>query len=182
MIQTWIPLMAEHRVIEAMIGIVASEMAAADEGSLEPRFIDTVVDFIRTYADRTHHGKEEDILFAELEDKDLSKEDRRMMDELVADHVFGRRVTGELVVANDDHRRGDAGAAVKVLDKLRAIIDFYPAHIEKEDKVFFPASRGYFTDAEEQDILSRFREFDRGMIHEKYRGLVRELSARRMRD
>ncbi len=28
--------------------------------SIDPYFVDTAVDFIRVYADRTHHGKEED--------------------------------------------------------------------------------------------------------------------------
>jgi len=37
-----------------------------------PLFIDIAVDFIRMYADRTHHGKEEDILFRDLEKKSLS--------------------------------------------------------------------------------------------------------------
>ena len=37
-----------------------------------PLFIDIAVDLIRMYADRTHHGKEEDILFRDLEKKSLS--------------------------------------------------------------------------------------------------------------
>ena len=35
---------------------------------VDPVFIDTAVDFIRTYADRCHHGKEEDLLFKALPD------------------------------------------------------------------------------------------------------------------
>jgi len=35
-------------------------------------FIDTAVDFIRTYADRCHHGKEEDIRFRELKKKPIA--------------------------------------------------------------------------------------------------------------
>jgi len=31
-----------------------------------PVFIDTVVDFVKIYADRTHHGKEENILSMDL--------------------------------------------------------------------------------------------------------------------
>jgi len=42
----------------------------------------------------------------------------------------------------------------------------------KEDKVFFPASRQYFTDAEDQAMLEEFHAFDRNMIHEKYKSVV----------
>jgi hypothetical protein len=58
------PLMIEHRLIERMIGIIKRILSQIEkEEKIDPVFVDTTVDFIRTYADRTHHGKEEDILF-----------------------------------------------------------------------------------------------------------------------
>ena len=55
---------------------------------------------------------------------------------------------------------------------LQTLIEFYPKHIEKEDKVFFPSSRSYFTDKEDQTMLAEFWEFDRKMIHEKYKLVI----------
>ncbi|MBN2297153.1 MAG: cation-binding protein, partial [Deltaproteobacteria bacterium] len=56
------PLMWEHRLIEKMLSLFEKEIQRInDTGEVNPVFIDTAVDFIRTYADRTHHGKEEDI-------------------------------------------------------------------------------------------------------------------------
>ncbi|MFX0049145.1 MAG: hemerythrin domain-containing protein, partial [Candidatus Hermodarchaeota archaeon] len=58
------PLMAEHRIIEKMIALMQKEIEKIKKfNKVNPLFIDTAVDFIRMYADRTHHGKEEDILF-----------------------------------------------------------------------------------------------------------------------
>jgi len=69
------PLMEEHRVIERMIKIMGARLdALKKDGRVEPLFIDTAVDFIRTYADRCHHGKEEDILFRDLAKKKLLEE------------------------------------------------------------------------------------------------------------
>jgi hemerythrin-like domain-containing protein len=138
-------------------------------------FIDTVVDFISMYADRTHHGKEEDILFRELAKKPMSDQDQRIMDELVSEHVFGRKITGELVEANARYRQGEQSALAVIKDKLRVLTEFYPRHIEKEDKVFFPASRNYFTEEEDQLLLKEFWEFDREMIHTKYRAVVQAM-------
>jgi hemerythrin-like domain-containing protein len=159
-----------------MIAVIeAAVVKSRSANSVDPLFIDTVVDFISTYADRTHHGKEEDIMFRELDQRDLSKEDRRIMDELIDEHVFGRRITKELVEANTLYRNGDDRALAVVISKLQAFVDFYPRHIAKEDKVFFPAARAYVTDEEDLAMLEEFWEFDRKMIHEKYRLVVKNM-------
>lgn len=173
-------LMMEHRLIERMIGLIEGAVAQIDStGKIDPVFIDTAVDFIRMYADHTHHGKEEDILFRDLDKKDLSAKDRQVMNELIEEHVFGRETTKALVDANTRYRNGDASALAVIAKKLKAFVELYPQHIEKEDKVFFPASRTYFTDEEDQAMLHEFWEFDRKMIHQKYKGVITELEVTR---
>ena len=174
------PLMIEHRLIERMLsGIKTALLKIESKQKVDPVFVDLIVDFIRMYADRTHHGKEEDILFKELNNKQLSAEDRRVMNELIEEHAFGRQTTKALVAANSRYRNGDGTALADILDKLKTLIEFYPKHIEKEDKTFFPASRAYFTEQEDQAMLADFYEFDRKMIHEKYESVVEELEKQR---
>jgi hemerythrin-like domain-containing protein len=170
------PLMIEHRLIERMLAIIRQTLSQIRaSNAVDPLFIDTVVDFIRTYADRTHHGKEEDILFRDLETRNLSEADRRIMNELVEEHVFARKTTKELVEANTQYRNGNSSALGVIAGKLETLVNFYPRHIDKEDKVFFPAARAYFTEEEDQAMLAEFWEFDRKMIHEKYTALVAAL-------
>ena len=58
------PLMIEHRLIENMITFIKRVLKQFERrNQVDPLIIDKVVDFVRVYADRTHHGKEEDILF-----------------------------------------------------------------------------------------------------------------------
>ena len=170
------PLMIEHRLIEQMIAMLRKALVKIEaEGNVDPFLIDSAVDFIRVYADRTHHGKEEEIMFRDLKRKAMSEKDRRLMEELIAEHILGRKTTRELVEANARYRGGDAAALGVVAGKLRAVADFYPRHIEKEDKIFFPAARAYTTEEEDQAMLAEFFEFDRAMIHEKYRDVVKRL-------
>ena len=170
------PLMIEHRLIERMISLIKDAVAKIESTQkVDPLLVDTAVDFIRMYADRTHHGKEEDILFRDLSKRSLSAKDQRVMNELIEEHVFGRQTTKALVEANTRYRNGDASALAEIADNLRTLVEFYPKHIEKEDKVFFPASRAYFTDEEDQAMLAEFWEFDQKMIHEKYTSVVEEL-------
>lgn len=170
------PLMIEHRLIERMLSVIKDVLVKIESGhKVDPVFVDVAVDFIRIYADRTHHGKEEDILFRELNNKPLKAEDRQIMKELIEEHVFGRKTTKALVDANTRYRNGDDTALSEVAAKLQTLAEFYPKHIEKEDKMFFPSSRSYFTDEEDQAVLAEFWEFDRKMIHEKYKSVVEEL-------
>jgi hemerythrin-like domain-containing protein len=82
------PLMIEHRLIEKMLEVVRRQVAAMKKtGKTDPVFIETVVDFVRVYADRTHHGKEEDILFKALEGKEMSGQDEKIMQELLDEHL-----------------------------------------------------------------------------------------------
>jgi hemerythrin-like domain-containing protein len=174
------PLMIEHRLIERMLSLIKDALEGIEaKQSIDPGFVDTAVDFIRIYADRTHHGKEEDILFRDLAKRPLTPEDRRVMQELVDEHVFSRQTTGALVEANTRYRNGEGSALADIADHLRTLVEFYPGHIEKEDRHFFPAARAYFTEEEEQAMLAEFREFDRKMIHEKYQSVVNGLESLR---
>ena len=170
------PLMIEHRLIERLLARVRHELAQIEAtGRVDPHFIDTVVDFVRVYADRTHHGKEEDILFRQLADRPLSDQDKKIMAELISEHAFGRQTTRELVEANERYRHGEEAALTEIAARLTVLTEFYPRHIAKEDKVFFPAARGYFSEQEDQALLQAFWEFDRKMIHEKYGDVVKDL-------
>lgn len=64
------PLMIEHRLIERMIEVIRKKIKIMrTEQAADTQFIEDAVEFIRIYADRCHHGKEEDILFRELDKK-----------------------------------------------------------------------------------------------------------------
>jgi len=175
-LQARAPLMIEHRLIERMLAIINRTLKLVEQMQvIDPLFVDLAVDFIRTYADRIHHGKEEDILFRKLENRNLSNADRQVMNELIEEHSFARKITKALVDANLQYRNGNDSALAAVTAQLRTLVEFYPKHIAKEDKVFFPASRAYMTDEEDQTMLAEFMEFDRKMIHEQYNAIVQSL-------
>ncbi len=167
------PLMIEHRVIERMIRQLGTQVAQfRTDQKADPVFIDVAVDFIRTYADRCHHGKEEDILFRDLGTKKLRDDHRRTMEELVEEHRFGRKVTARLVEANARYVQGHPEALSAVTDCVRSLVEFYPKHIEKEDKHFFIPCMEYFSEPEKEAMLKEEWEFDKSLIHEKYRNMV----------
>jgi hemerythrin-like domain-containing protein/rubredoxin len=174
------PLMAEHRLIERMIMLVEMESHRAIE-TKDADLLDTIVDFFRTYADRCHHGKEEHILFRDLDKKELSKEHRTMMNELAEEHVQARKIVGRLEDAKDAWAKGDGESLNEISGILNEIANFYPKHIMKEDRQFFFPCMEYFTEAEQEEMVLEFTEFDKNMIHEKYRKTVTEIEKARYR-
>jgi hemerythrin-like domain-containing protein len=91
------------------------------------------------------------------------------MKALVDDHVYARQSVRELVAAKESYLRGDKGALATIGNKMEGLFTLYPEHIRKEDRVFFPASMKYFSREEQEAMLKEMWEFDRSMIHEKYK-------------
>ena len=152
-----------------MIHIMDRELTRINETDIiNPIFIDQAVDFIRIYADKTHHGKEEDILFRDLAGKQLSQQHSKTMDELIEEHKHGRQAVTGLLDAKTRHRNGEEGVVEVVKESLRYLVNFYPKHIDKEDNHFFQEVMNYFSEEERDRMLDEGRTFNRKMIHLKY--------------
>ncbi len=174
------PLMIEHRLIEKMLKLVKDESVMIKQTKdVNAIFIDNMVDFVRVYADQTHHGKEEAILFRDLANKHMTVDESKLMQELVDEHTLGRKTAKELVDAKNKFFSGDKSAAGVIVGKLDLLVEFYPRHIAKEDKIFFPSMMKYFTDVQQQEMLDKFWSFDRQMIHRKYEDLVQHITETR---
>jgi hemerythrin-like domain-containing protein len=172
------PMMKEHRLIEKMVKLMNNELEClSKENKPDVDFIDTAVDFIKIYADKCHHGKEEDILFEGLKKKSISKEHEKTMNELFSEHVYGRKTVAALIEARNKYAAGDKKQVENIKENIKKLIDFYPEHIEKEDKRFFLPVMDYFSDEEKDKMLDECRDFDMKMIHEKYKAVVDNLQS-----
>jgi len=171
------PLMWEHRLIEKMLASFMRHIErAGKDRKINPLVVDIAVDFVRVYADRTHHGKEEEILFRDLAKKDMTPELKKTMQELLDEHVWGRKTTAALAAAKEQYLAKNEKAFDVMTDLARQLGDFYPRHIEKEDKHFFYPAQEYLSREEQEKMLAEFWEFDRKMIHEKYNRVYEEYS------
>ena len=174
------PLMIEHRLIERMIKFMDKEVSRIKQNNApDTDLIDTAIDFIKTYADKLHHGKEEDILFRDLAKKSLSSEHKKTMDELIREHAQGRGNVKRLIEARGRYMRGEKAAVKEIVENMEILVKFYPRHIEKEDKHFFLPVMGYLDEKEKEGMLKEFYEFDRVFIHAKYKGIVAELEEKK---
>jgi hemerythrin-like domain-containing protein len=167
------PLMWEHRLIEQIVPLMEKEVDRIERTNVpDVDFIDTAVDFFRVYADRTHHGKEEDILFRDLAAKELSPDLAKIMSELTNEHVRARDLVGRLRKSREEYGKGESAASETIKACLIELSNLYPKHIEKEDKHFFYPILDYLSKEEQAAMLDEFNELDRKMIHAKYRDVI----------
>jgi hemerythrin-like domain-containing protein len=170
-------LLTEHRLIEQILQAVRCQIRLIEvRKPVNARAIDGIIDFLATYADRTHHGKEEEILFKALETRELQTRDRACMNKLKQDHAFLRRTILDLSANRNECMRDDACAASDVFNTFRQLLVFYPVHVACEEEVFFTVAARYFTTEEQAQLVTEFNAFDQQMIHEKYRQLAECLS------
>jgi hemerythrin-like domain-containing protein len=171
-------LMAEHRLIERLVSVVIKQSDRIQQDKLaDIEFVDNCIDFIETYADMCHHGKEEKILFRELKTKKLSDKHDKILSELIIDHNTVRELAQKLLDVRNSYFNSASEAekqiyAFEIYENLKQLTGLYPAHIKKEEMKLFNECMSYFTDAERSKISGEFLEFDRDLIHKKYKELV----------
>ena len=171
-------LVKEHRLIERIIPILTKEVFRLHEGAeVNAEVIVSVVGFFRTYADRCHHGKEEDILFRALASKPLSDDHRRTMNQLTEEHMLARKLVGRLMLDRERCVKGDKAALTEMKQDLQELADLYPKHIGLEEKHFFVPCMDYFSAMEQAEMLRAFTEFDAKIVHEQYRTMIEDLEA-----
>lgn len=166
-------LMVEHRLIERVINLMSRELPRMNrENKANPDFLEFAVDFLRVYADKCHHGKEEDILFYELSQKPISNEHKQLMEELIQDHIFGRKTVSKLAQARLDYIQNQETALKEIIDTVTVLAQFYTRHIEKEDKHFFLPVMEYFDERQQEKMIRDFHKFDQSLIHGIYKDKV----------
>lgn len=170
-------LMQEHNLIAKLINFLKNRIPQMGNEKENACFVQKLIDFFLTYGDKTHHGKEEDIFFREIGQKNLSEDLRKTLAELLEEHVQARQKIKDLQSANEDYANGVEGSYSKIISLLNGFVDFYTKHIEKENNHFFKPAMDYFDEKELEVMSKEFAEFDRSVIHKKYKEVVEAMQA-----
>jgi hemerythrin-like domain-containing protein len=174
-------LEAEHRVIERVIAAAAVLAETLETGGpVEPETLQQVVAFMRAYADKCHHGKEEAELFPLLERRGVPATGCPV-GALTGEHAHGRELVTALSDAAAAHAAGDPAAREALLTSLRGITTLYPSHIWKEDYLLFPMSNKVLSQEDQRELYARFLKVDEGMgpgMHEHFEQVAADLTRR----
>jgi hemerythrin-like domain-containing protein/uncharacterized protein (DUF2249 family) len=160
-------LREEHEIILRALAVAErlGQALAAGE-ALDRPALASVVDFLRTFADRCHHGKEEQHLFPALERRGVPR-DGGPIGVMLDEHEQGRRLLARM----------SSGEDADVADAIGRYAALLRAHIAKENTVLFPLAEQVLTDAERATLGAGFAEVEQSLVgpgmHER---LLAELS------
>ena len=156
-------LVDEHVLIKRWIALIPAVVKNLDVESDEGRqLILDGVEFIRYYADRYHHAKEEDILFKYFDD------DLEILQVMYEDHKTGRNHVKTILEALE--RKDKATIA----EHLTAYGELLTEHIKKEDEILYPWMDRNLSDTQIGELFSKFHETDEqiGYSPTKYEAFI----------
>lgn len=172
-------LKEEHQGILLMLEIlekVSGKMEAG--GKVEPEHPERIVEFFRVFADKCHHGKEEDLLFPEMEKSGVPREGGPI-GVMLLEHDQGRGYVRGMAEAAPRYRKGEAAAEVDFTRNARGYIALLRQHIEKENQVLFPMGDRVLPGKKQEELLEAFERLERERIgegtHEGFHKLLHEL-------
>ena len=167
-----------HYILKVVHGLSAIDRELETGRKPDLARLRNIVAFMREFADRCHHAKEEAILFPAMEDKGVPH-GGCPLEGLLHEHAKGRTLVGALAAATDALENGDAAAPAALRDAIAGIQQLYPNHIWKEDQMVFPMAERLFSAAELAELHVRFEqaEVELGPDHERYVAFADEMAA-----
>lgn len=172
-------LKEEHVLILEMLRVIEAACAKMESGG-QPDIarLATMIDFIRNFADKCHHAKEEMLLFPALEKAGIAREGGPV-GVMLHEHVLGRDFAKGMDDALQKIKSGDGKAARHFTENARGYVVLLTAHINKENNVLFAMAEQKLGAAEEKKLLEGFDRVEReevgAGVHEKYHALLHEL-------
>lgn len=164
----------EHQLILRMITLVENNTALMEQGRFRNwQFFLDAVDFIRNYADRFHHAKEEDVLFVELIENGMP-EKNSPIEAMHLEHEQGRAFVRALEEAAQKAMAGEAGQIPRIAENARSYAALLRGHIDKEDKILYPLAERVLPEAVRDRMRQAYAkaEAQTPELEEKYRRMV----------
>lgn len=139
---------------------------AMKSNSADIQDINDMINFLRLFADKCHHGKEENLMFPAMEKAGIQNEGGPI-GQMLAEHNQGRQFIAEMDASVTD----SVLLAQRFAQAAAGYINLMRAHIEKENRVLFPMGDKLLPMNEQAHLLTQFEEFEEAVMgkatHEK---------------
>src|SRR3990167_7031884 len=128
-------LSGEHENILKVVDALESEIGKLNNKNINALFFRKVIDFIRNYADKFHHAKEEDILFKEF--NKCAEQNPECVhcdptEQMLIEHDEGRKLVKGM---EESLHKKDKKELIK---NSRGYSHLIQEHIFKEDNILYP--------------------------------------------
>ena len=172
-------LRKEHKAIKLMLDILEKVCERLESGQkVNPEHLDRILEFIKVFADKCHHGKEEDLLFPAMEEAGTPRE-RGPIGVMLTEHNMGRDYVNGMSEAVAKFKAGDEKALSEIVEYARNYITLLTQHIEKEDNILFPMADMHLSEEKQEELLEKFEIVEQEKIgvgkHDEFHKLLNRL-------
>ena len=146
-------LSKEHENILKIVDALEFKIEQLNDKSIDISFFKKVIDFIRNYADKFHHAKEEDILFKEF--NKCAEEGCvhcNPVEQMLVEHDEGRKNV-KLMESGLNEKNKD-----KLIEGATNYIRLIREHIFKEDNILYPMADEVLSEEVKKIMLEKFKE------------------------
>jgi hemerythrin-like domain-containing protein len=169
-------LRREHELILAVADVLERLVDRVGEGSELDRDVAVrCVSFIRLYADLCHHGKEESLLFPELEQHGLPS-DQGPIAVMLQEHEMGRGLVREMSGALAGTTSGDDTTSVFTAAAL-SYVDLIRDHISKENTILFEMADNIVVGDDCRALCDRYVDVDLRLFGERSKPELEQMAA-----
>ncbi|HKZ53317.1 MAG TPA: hemerythrin domain-containing protein [Candidatus Acidoferrales bacterium] len=174
-------LRTEHDAILRMLDATEEVARQLDRGQrVAPETLTGLLEFFRLFADRCHHGKEEDLLFPLLEKKGLPRAGGPI-GVMLHEHEQGRALVKQMADAAEAYGAGAAEAGGRWAEAARGYSFLLRQHIDKENNVLFVMAENLLSSTEQAELATAFEKVEEEKMgpgtHERLHALMDKLTA-----
>ena len=170
-------LKEEHQAILLMLQVLEAVCKKLEIGEdVNKDDLYKMVDFIKIYADKSHHHKEEDLLFPAMVEAGIPKEGGPI-GVMLAEHTMGRNFVQGMNQALEEFSTGSADSSSKIVSNARGYVELLTDHIYKEDNILYPMAEMHISDEKHSELLKEFEQVEPDKIgEEKHNEMVDNLN------
>jgi len=172
-------LKEEHKIIKLALKILEQICNDIEKGSdFDIAHLERLVEFIKVFADKCRHGKEEDLLFKAMEDAGVPHEGGPIA-VMLMEHDMGRGYVKGLSEGAIKYKNGSKDAIKTILTNARNYIELLREHIYKEDNILYQIADLHLSESIQNDLVKEFESVDEVRIgkskHEELISMIKEL-------
>jgi hemerythrin-like domain-containing protein len=175
-------LINEHKAIKVMLSImskIAEDIKANKEFYIKD--VEQIVDFLKTFADKCHHGKEETSLFPALVLAGIPKENGPI-GVMLHEHTLGRGYIKEISNSVENCKIGKTCSSELIAANLTNYVNLLQNHIHKEENILFPMANKTLSEQKQKEISEQFEKIEEEVVghgvHEQYHELLNQLKSK----
>jgi hemerythrin-like domain-containing protein len=163
----------EHQAILLMLEVmevVCKKLETGEDVSIDD--LNNMVKFIKEFADKSHHLKEEDLLFPAMEEAGIPR-DGGPIGVMLSEHTTGREYVKGLSLGIEEYAKRNTSAANQIIENARNYSSLLSNHIYKEDNVLYPMAKLHLSKEQHEELLKEFETVDNEKIGlEKQKALL----------